>query len=740
MHTLLQRQLRRYGINPEALDTECQGFLTAVSDAYGAADRDRAMVERSLELSSRELLAANAELATNSKLLRATLESTADGILAVDAEGKVIYANERFLELWRIPSDVAKSDDDNELLDFVLGQLTDPEAFLRKVRELYASIEESSDRLLFKDGRVFERYSRPLLRNGETAARVWSFRDITEREHAFARILDLARRDSLTGVLNHGGITQYLEEQLQRPDLENVALVMVDVDGMKAVNDTYGHLSGDSALRGVATSLIAEGSTVGRFGGDEFLVVLPGANQEQAQQYLGYVREALANYRVQDELTSAVIRLPVSMGLAIYPEEAGSLAELIQLADSAMYGDKNKRALDEGQLNRRVDDRVSHMIADLVPLLTSSGKLDEKLRLIAGRLSVGTGYDAVDCQVFRSTGKPAESSLRGGQADELTERWAAEQSRDDGRSRPINLILARTRRPIILEDIASDQRLSEGERMILAQAGLQSAIIAPMFWETELIGSLAVARRSKGAFDPRDAQFLAAIANQVSAIVRMAGLLEGLQDATERVSAAQAETVVMLAAAAEAHDTTTGLHLASIRRLSEIIAREMGYAEEDVRELGLAATLHDIGKISVPDSILASPLRFDADDVEFDRVWETLKRHTVWGQEFLSGRSGFGLAAKVARWHHERWDGRGYPDGLVGEGIPQEVAIVTVADALDAMVQDRPYRAGRPLQEAIDEIRSCQGRQFSPEVVDALVRLYERGELPLGGDEHRLAA
>jgi HD-GYP domain-containing protein (c-di-GMP phosphodiesterase class II) len=106
-----------------------------------------------------------------------------------------------------------------------------------------------------------------------------------------------------------------------------------------------------------------------------------------------------------------------------------------------------------------------------------------------------------------------------------------------------------------------------------------------------------------------------------------------------------------------------------------------------------------------------------------------LKQHSVWGAEFLKGREGFELAAVVARWHHESWDGSGYPDGLSGEEIPEAVTIGTVADAFDAMVSDRPYRAGRPVSAAVDEVLRCRGRQFSPPVVDALVRLHERGEL-----------
>ena len=137
----------------------------------------------------------------------------------------------------------------------------------------------------------------------------------------------------------------------------------------------------------------------------------------------------------------------------------------------------------------------------------------------------------------------------------------------------------------------------------------------------------------------------------------------------------------------------------------------------------------------MPDSILSSPVRFDRDDWEMSRIWDILKRHSIWGAELLQGREGFELAAQVARWHHERWDGAGYPDGLAGSRIPERVAIVTVADAFDAMTSERPYRTARSAAEAVDEIKRCSGVQFSPVVVDALARLHARHALPGVGSD-----
>jgi PAS domain S-box-containing protein len=117
-------------------------------------------------------------------LLEAILESTADGILVVDNEGRTVYANRRFAEMWSIPQELLDTRSDDQLLEFVLHQLADPEAFLAKVRELYLTSREDLDAVRFKDGRVFERYSRPLLADHTLTGRVWSFRDVTERRRS----------------------------------------------------------------------------------------------------------------------------------------------------------------------------------------------------------------------------------------------------------------------------------------------------------------------------------------------------------------------------------------------------------------------------------------------------------------------------------------------------------------------------------------------------------------------------
>jgi PAS domain S-box-containing protein len=182
MHNLLGRQLRKYFGESFQIPIEWQKFVGAVNDAYVQSDDDRGMLERSIDLSSRELLQINSEMRTLISLLTAAIESTADGILVVDRQGNMVSFNKRFVEIWHIPQHIIESRDDDQALSFVLDQLEDPEGFLNKVRELYANPEvESHDELLFKDGRVFERFSIPQRIGQTVVGRVWSFRDITKR-------------------------------------------------------------------------------------------------------------------------------------------------------------------------------------------------------------------------------------------------------------------------------------------------------------------------------------------------------------------------------------------------------------------------------------------------------------------------------------------------------------------------------------------------------------------------------
>ncbi len=176
IHSLLKRQIKKHLGELSSLPKELKDIFASINNAYIQSDIDRNMLERSLDLSSHELLIANEELKKTLSLLNATIESTRDGILVVDLTGGITSFNKKFIEMWNIPQYIIDSRDDSSALSFVLDQLQNLDGFIKKVQELYAQSDaESYDLLQFKDGRIFERYSRPQRIEEKCVGRVWSF-------------------------------------------------------------------------------------------------------------------------------------------------------------------------------------------------------------------------------------------------------------------------------------------------------------------------------------------------------------------------------------------------------------------------------------------------------------------------------------------------------------------------------------------------------------------------------------
>ncbi len=496
MHSLLQRQLRRHAIDSATLGPEGRALLDAVEAAYDSFDTDRLQVERSLELSSQELFAANGEMRVAAALLHATLDSTADGILAVGADGSVIHANARFAALWAIPEELLALRDDAALLDFVLSQLSDPEAFVAKVRELYGSSLESLDSITFRDGRVFERYSRPLLDTEGIAGRVWSFRDVTESRRAslalreseerfralvqhssdMILILDIngsptyaspsverimgytpedlrengvlarvhpddlqgaadslaavllmsgahppkvlrflhndgswraiemvannmlddpavagvvynardvtervelerqmqhqAFHDSLTGLANRVLFTDRLANALARAQRTGlpVAVLFIDIDNFKSINDAFGHVVGDHVLIELARRIgatLRTGDTAARVGGDEFTLLLEGMAPDDA---VAVGERIVAAMRTPIEIEARDIFVEVSIGVAVSGAGEAAGERLLRDADVAMYAAKGRgkarvELYDDGMFTS-LHDRLQ-LLADL---------------------------------------------------------------------------------------------------------------------------------------------------------------------------------------------------------------------------------------------------------------------------------------------------------------------------------------------------------------------------------------
>lgn len=227
--------------------------------------------------------------------------------------------------------------------------------------------------------------------------------------------------------------------------------------------------------------------------------------------------------------------------------------------------------------------------------------------------------------------------------------------------------------------------------------------------------------------------------------VRNALLIKSREDALEGLVAkrtaelegSRREVIHCLAKASEFRDNETGRHVLRVGKYAGLLARELGFEEDAAEQLELAATLHDVGKIGIPDSILLKPGKLDPEE------YEMMQRHSAFGKKIVSamdsvefaafvGHAELGstliggcsspilkLASRISLTHHEKWDGSGYPLGLAGENIPIEGRITAVADVFDALSSRRPYKAAFPLAKCLEILEEGRGKHFDPTVLDA---------------------
>ncbi len=207
------------------------------------------------------------------------------------------------------------------------------------------------------------------------------------------------------------------------------------------------------------------------------------------------------------------------------------------------------------------------------------------------------------------------------------------------------------------------------------------------------------------------------------------GVANELNKRRDKLVQQNRQTIGMLAKLVEGRDTDAGMHLQSIQHYSRALALHLGLSRREADEIAYASMVHDVGKANVPDAVLKKDGPLDRDE------WAIMQAHTRWGEELLIENSDFEMAREVARWHHERWDGSGYPDGLSGEDIPFVARIVAVADVYDALISKRPYKEAWPPEKAIAELRRLSGSHLDPEIVAAFCHLWERGDIKRISDE-----
>ncbi|RKR19336.1 putative bifunctional diguanylate cyclase/phosphodiesterase [Arthrobacter oryzae] len=366
-------------------------------------------------------------------LLSATLESTADGILVVSSEGEIAGVNNQFLTMWGIPREMLATGDDEAVIGFVLDQLRDPAQFIEKVEALYADpMAESHDVLEFRNGRTFERYSRPQKVADQVVGRVWSFRDVTAAKVAqdriaramedlaaqSAQLTALAFQDGLTGLSNRQLFNDRLGSALAGPAGTAVDVLLLDLDDFKEVNDILGHHAGDQMLIEVGRRLrtcVRPDDVVARLGGDEFVVLLVNSVEPEA-----VAARIVDSLRVPVWIDGTMLRPSLSLGLASIggadrdsegtdaatDTDADSVhaSELLRRADVAMYAAKTAGK-----------NRYMRFRPEMMKALVDRNDLEAGLRL-----AVDNGQIAVHYQPIVSPGRGTVTQV------EALARWVRE--------------------------------------------------------------------------------------------------------------------------------------------------------------------------------------------------------------------------------------------------------------------------------------------------------------------------
>jgi diguanylate cyclase (GGDEF)-like protein len=531
----------------------------------------------------------------------------------------------------------------------------------------------------------------------------------------------LASRDPLTELFNHREFHESVARELERCRRHGggLAVILFDLDGFKSVNDRRGHAAGDRVLRQVAEALAGTARTSDmtfRIGGDEFALLLPDTTGREAIAAAERAAEAIAGV---DE------RISSSYGIGEWPHAGPTKDTLLAAADMNLYAMKNAASdpstrpgtIDPDNAAAKVARAASadaarqrhrlaaarRLSAQLAPLLDPR----EIARATVEELNDSFGWFLVVMHRLHDDGVLRAEAATGEMVDLVAGRgFQWEQPATAG----INGRAVTTGEPVIVPDTRRDPDFLKPEGDDL-WAGSELAV--PIRVAGEVWGVLDLEDREPEAFGPDDLVFADLLAGHIGAALDRSRLYNELE-------VTFTTTLAMLSDALERKDAYTAAHADDVADLSVAVARRLGLTEDEVKTINYGGLLHDIGKIGIRSEVLLKPAKLT--DSEFREI----KLHTIIGADMLSRIPFFTDVVPLVRWAHERWDGRGYPDGLATVAIPLGARIICACDAYNAMITERPYKVAMPVEAAKVELRQNAGTQFDPAVVDALLAELEQ--------------
>ena len=507
-------------------------------------------------------------------------------------------------------------------------------------------------------------------------------------------------RDVLTGVYNR----RYFEEKVKNMSL-NAGVAVIDLDDFKLFNDTYGHDGGDLVLTTVVNVIrhyIRRTDILVRYGGDEFLLILPGIEKEVFSQKLRMIQEKIHATHIPGFNRR---KLSVSIGGVMFTH--GRLEEAITKADRLMYMAKGHKniVVTRWEQKQNTDKMEKRNLPQLL-VVDDSEMNREILKEILGK----------EYQILEA--------CDGEEALKMLEQYGTEISlvlldiimpKMDGFE-----VLAYMNRDKWIEDIPVIMISSEGSESYIRRA-------------YELGASDYISR-------PFDAKVVyQRVINMIKLYAKQRRLIHLVTDQIYEKEKNNRMMTGILSQIVEFRNGESGLHVLHINILTQLLLEKLMRKSENYdlswsqqHMIATASALHDIGKIGIDEKILNKPGKLTKEE------FEAMKQHTIIGARMLDRLEMYHdeemmkYAYEICRWHHERYDGKGYPDGLKGEEIPISAQVVSLADVYDALVSDRVYKKAYSHEKAIEMILNGECGMFNPLLLECLVEIQDKVRKELG--------
>ena len=560
---------------------------------------------------------------------------------------------------------------------------------LSEIEEYYKAREQQLLKKLHQQGAALAAAEQALkqLTENQKVSEDETARQRAAREQAFEEKL---YRDPLTGIYNR----RYYEEVV-RKSIGPAGIALMDVDDFKICNDTYGHYAGDVALKTVASAIqscIRSSDLLIRYGGDEFLLVLPGIPGDFLQTKLEQICTAAQMASVPGY---PHFRVSLSIGGTIQ-SITDPVERIVRRADWLMYQAK-------GRKNAVMVEVPGHSLAALEKLLQNKSQIllvdDSAMSRMILKEILGGDYSILEAE----------------NGQECLEKMQAEAGN-------IALVLLDINMPVM-----------DGFEVLKAMNVNHTIEDIPVIMISSDDSDAAIRRSYElGASDyvtrPFDARIVyRRVTNTIKLYAKQRRLVQMVSD---QIRARENNTdmlVGVLSHIVEFRNGESGAHVRHIRIITELllhrlleISSQYPITAEQQDNIPLASALHDIGKIGIDEKILNKPGRLTPEE------FEVVKTHSMLGAEMLHQLEDFNeqpllqTAYEITRWHHERWDGRGYPDGLKGDEIPISAQLVALADVYDALTSERCYKKAFSHEKAVQMILNGECGAFNPLLLQCL--------------------